>query len=48
MIIGICRIDENRKIAELKRGSLRQVWGFKNSDAFEHSPPSSLLCTGTF
>lgn len=38
MIIGVCKIDENRKIVELKRGPLRQGWGFKNSDAFEHSP----------
>ena len=48
LLIFLYISDENRKIAELKRGSLRQVWGFKNSDAFEHSPPSSLLCTGTF
>lgn len=38
MIIGVCKIDENRKIVELKRGPLRQGWGFKNPDAFEHSP----------
>lgn len=36
--IGICRIDENKKIIELQRGPLRQGWGFKDSFAFFHKP----------
>lgn len=40
MVIGICKINSSKRSVELQRGPLSQGLGFKNSDAFEHSPQS--------
>lgn len=38
MKVGICRIDEEGNIVELKREYYRQGWIFKDEDAFKNNP----------
>ena len=38
MAIGVCRLDEGKRILELRRGALWQGFGFKDEEAFENDP----------